>query len=682
LQKIIQTIMKKLLLGLFILLTCQNANSQNFYPFQGISFNKVKLNDNFWLPKIEINRTVTIPWSFEQCKTTGRIKNFEQAAARSGKFCGVYVFDDSDVYKIIEGASYSLQVKYDLKLDNYLDSLINVIAAAQEPDGYLYTVRTMGDKHHWIGTERYEKEHEHSHELYNMGHFYEAATAHYWATGKKNMLNLAIKNADHLLTVFGSGKKSVAPGHQVIEMGLVKMYLATGKKEYLDLSQFFIEARGKRIYPKAPGNQGATVWETGEYWQDHKPATEQTEAIGHSVRATYLYAGMADVAALTQNQKYIEAIHKIWNNAAGKKTYITGGIGASGGWEGFGQDYDLPNEDAYCETCAGIGNVYWNHRMFMLTGEAKYMDMVERTLFNGILGGIGLDGKSFYYANPMEYTLSKGELSGENKRSPWFTCSCCPTNICRFMPSIPGYIYAKKDNQLYVNLYVGSETEVEINPKEKLSVKQTSNMPWDGNIKFEVNTNNKKGTPYTLKFRIPGWANGNIFPTDLYSAKMVTEMGDFIKINGKNVPGNEIKISDQYIVVEKIWQKGDVVELNFPMETYQIASNTKIKSNQNLLSVQRGPVMYCAEFADNNGKTSNIVIPELSNFKYNYEPEILKGVGTLKTEAKVLKVEANAVNTETKIVKLIPYYARSNRGSGEMKIWFPTKFSNIKIESY
>ncbi|MFN8428397.1 MAG: glycoside hydrolase family 127 protein [Spirosomataceae bacterium] len=325
--------MKKLLLGLFILLTCQNANSQNFYPFQGISFNKVKLNDNFWLPKIEINRTVTIPWSFEQCKTTGRIKNFEQAAARSGKFCGVYVFDDSDVYKIIEGASYSLQVKYDLKLDNYLDSLINVIAAAQEPDGYLYTVRTMGDKHHWIGTERYEKEHEHSHELYNMGHFYEAATAHYWATGKKNMLNLAIKNADHLLTVFGPGKISVAPGHQVIEMGLVKMYLATGKKEYLDLSQFFIEARGKRIYPKVPGNQGATVWETGEYWQDHKPATEQTEAIGHSVRATYLYAGMADVAALTQNQKYIEAIHKIWNNAAGKKTYIISGIGASGGWK-------------------------------------------------------------------------------------------------------------------------------------------------------------------------------------------------------------------------------------------------------------------------------------------------------------------------------------------------------------
>ncbi len=674
--------MKKIGFIFLLLIYSSVGFSQSFYPYQGISFNKVKLNDNFWLPKIEINRTITIPWSFEQCKSTGRIKNFEQAAARTGKFCGVYVFDDTDVYKTIEGAAYSLQVKYDFKLDSYVDSLINLIAAAQEPDGYLYTVRTMGDKHNWIGKERYEKEHEHSHELYNAGHFYEAATAHYWATGKKNMLNLAVKNADHLLTVFGPDKKSVAPGHQVIEMGLVKMYLATGKKEYLDLSQFFIEARGKRIYPKSPGTAGATVWETGEYWQDHKPATEQTEAIGHSVRATYLYAGMADVAALTQNQKYIDAINKIWGNAAGKKTYITGGIGASGGWEGFGQDYDLPNEDAYCETCAGIGNVYWNHRMFMLTGEAKYMDMVERTLFNGILGGIGLDGKSFYYANPMEYRFSHGELGGENKRSPWFTCSCCPTNICRFMPSIPGYIYAKKDNQLIVNLYIGSETEIEINPKEKLTVKQTSNMPWDGKIKFEVNSTNKKGTTYTLKFRIPGWANGNVFPTDLYGANVVAEMGEILKINGVTVSSPDLKIVNGYIILEKVWKKGDLVEINFPMDTYQIFSNPKIVANKNLLSVQRGPVLYCAEFADNNGKTSNIMIPEFSKFNYTYQPEILQGVGTLTTEAKIVDVSETEIKTETKNIKLIPYYARSNRGVGEMKLWFPTKFSNIKIESY
>jgi len=486
--------------------TILSASAQNFYPYTPVPFNQVKLKDEFWYPKIEVNRTSTIPWSFQQCQETGRIKNFEQAAARQGKFCGVYVFDDTDVYKTMEGAAYSLQVTYDAKLDAYLDSLITLIGQAQEEDGYLYTVRTMGDKHHWIGKERYEKEHEHSHELYNAGHFYEAATAHYWATGKRSMLNLAIKNADHLLTVFGPGKRSVAPGHQVIEMGLVKMYRATGKKEYLELAQFFIDARGKRIYPKKIGTPGATVWETGEYWQDHAPAIEQTEAIGHAVRATYLYAGMADVAALTQNEAYIKAIHTLWENAAGKKTYVTGGIGASGGWEGFGPDYDLPNEDAYCETCAGIGNVYWNHRMFLLTGNGKYMDLVERTLYNGILGGIGLDGKSFYYANPMEYRLENGQLSGENKRSPWFTCSCCPSNICRFMPSIPGYIYAQQGNRAYINLYMTSSTQLDLAGGQKVMLSQETQYPWAGRVKVQVETPAKKGVPFALHLRVPGFA--------------------------------------------------------------------------------------------------------------------------------------------------------------------------------
>lgn len=670
--------MKNTLLLFLLFANLSISFSQNFYPYQAIQFNKVALNDNFWLPKIEVNRTVTIPWSFEQCRVTGRIKNFEQAAARSGKFCGVYVFDDTDVYKTIEGAAYSLQVKYDLNLDLYVDSLIAKIAAAQEPDGYLYTVRTMGDTHKWIGSERYEKEHEHSHELYNMGHFYEAATAHFWATGKRNMLDLAIKNADHLLTVFGPGKKSVAPGHQVIEIGLVKMYLATGKKEYLDLSQFFIECRGKRIYPKAVGTKGATVWETGEYWQDHKPSIEQTEAIGHAVRATYLYSGMADVAALTQNKAYIDAIHKIWENAAGKKTYITGGIGAAGDWEGFGPDYDLPNEEAYCETCAGIGNVYWNHRMFLLTGEAKYMDMVERTLYNGILGGIGLDGKSFYYANPMEYSMKNGELSGENKRSPWFTCSCCPSNICRFMPSIPGYIYAQQANSLYVNLYIGSQTEVLLDNKEKISFKQTSDMPWNGNIRIEVTPSNKKGSNYTLKLRLPGWANGDIFPTDLYGVNEMKEIGDFVKINGEVISNPIIK--DSYIELTRVWKKGDIVEINFPMDVYQVISNPKIKTNVNLIAIQRGPLMYCAEFADNNGKASNIILANFNKFTAEYKSDLLNGVLMLETKAKTLQLTNSEVSTMLQPVKLIPYYARSNRGVGEMKLWFPTKISNIIIE--
>jgi DUF1680 family protein len=666
-------------LTLLLLLFSFFAFAQSYYPYQGITFNKVHLNDNFWLPKIEINRTETIPWSFHQSKITGRIKNFEQAAARSGKLCGAYVFDDSDVYKIIEGASYSLQIKYDKKLDDYLDSLIAVIGAAQEPDGYLFTTRTMGDQHEWMGTERYEKEHELSHELYNMGHFYESASAHFLATKKRNMLDLAIKNANHLLTVFGPGKKSVAPGHQVIEIGLVKMYLATGDKRYLDLSQFFIECRGKRIYAKTAGDKEATVWETGEYWQDHKPAIEQTEAIGHAVRATYLYSGMADVAALTQNKAYLDAINKIWENAAGKKTYITGGIGSSGGWEGFGPDYQLPNESAYCETCAGIGNVYWNHRMFMLTGESKYMDMVERTLYNGILGGIGLDGKSFYYANPMEYTTRNGKLSGENKRSPWFKCSCCPSNICRFMPSIPGYIYAQKGAEVFVNLYIGSETTYAIDGKNNVTIKQTSNMPWEGNVKFEVGTNNKKGTTFSLNLRVPGWIDGRIFPTNLYEVREISEYSGIVKVNGavvdvrRNIKG--------YFEINRLWKNGDIVELNLPMNTQKVYSNEKIETNRNLVAVQRGPLMYCAEFVDNEGKTSNIVFGAANSFTNNFEPNLLNGVTTLSTTAKVFNFTEQEINTSAKTVKLIPYYTRSNRGIGEMRLWFPTKIMGVRIEN-
>jgi DUF1680 family protein len=666
-------------LTLLLLLFSFFAFAQSYYPYQGITFNKVHLNDNFWLPKIEINRTETIPWSFHQSKITGRIKNFEQAAARSGKLCGAYVFDDSDVYKIIEGASYSLQIKYDKKLDDYLDSLIAVIGAAQEPDGYLFTTRTMGDQHEWMGAERYEKEHELSHELYNMGHFYESASAHFLATKKRNMLDLAIKNANHLLTVFGPGKKSVAPGHQVIEIGLVKMYLATGDKRYLDLSQFFIECRGKRIYAKTAGDKEATVWETGEYWQDHKPAIEQTEAIGHAVRATYLYSGMADVAALTQNKAYLDAINKIWENAAGKKTYITGGIGSSGGWEGFGPDYQLPNESAYCETCAGIGNVYWNHRMFMLTGESKYMDMVERTLYNGILGGIGLDGKSFYYANPMEYTTRNGKLSGENKRSPWFKCSCCPSNICRFMPSIPGYIYAQKGAEVFVNLYIGSETTYAIDGKNNVTIKQTSNMPWEGNVKFEVGTNNKKGTTFSLNLRVPGWIDGRIFPTNLYEVREISEYSGIVKVNGavvdvrRNIKG--------YFEINRLWKNGDIVELNLPMNTQKVYSNEKIETNRNLVAVQRGPLMYCAEFVDNEGKTSNIVFGAANSFTNNFEPNLLNGVTTLSTTAKVFNFTEQEINTSAKTVKLIPYYTRSNRGIGEMRLWFPTKIMGVRIEN-
>ncbi len=667
---------------LFCLLFSNFIYSQSFYPYSAIPFNQVKLTDKFWLPKIEINRTNTIPWSFHQSKITGRIKNFEQAAAREGKFCSKYVFDDSDVYKIIEGAAYSLQVKYDKELDLYLDSLIEIIGRAQEPDGYLFTARTMGDSHEWIGSERYEKEHELSHELYNMGHFYEAATAHYQATGKRSMLSIAIKNANHLCSVFGPGKKSVAPGHQVIEIGLVKLYLATGDRKYLDLSQFFIECRGKREYIKKPGEPGATVWETGEYWQDHKPAIEQTEAIGHAVRATYLYSGMADVAALTQNKDYINAIHKIWENAAGKKTYITGGIGSSGGWEGFGPEYELPNQSAYCETCAGIGNVYWNHRMFMLTGESKYVDMLERSLYNAILGGIALDGKSFYYANPMQYTETNGKLSGENKRSPWFGCSCCPSNICRFMPSMPGYIYAKKGKEVYINLFASSNTKLEIENGRSAILKQESDYPWKGDVRITINTVDQKDLNFDLLIRIPGWATNQIFPTDLYYTTTNASNKPALFLNSELL---QTEINAQgYVKISRDWKNGDEVKLILPMQAQVVKSNEKIKANVNLVSFQKGPVMYSAEFADNGNRTSNLIATINSKINETYEEQLLNGVITLTIPGKGISISKDGqdVHTENKQIKLIPYYARSNRGVGEMQIWFPTKISNLKIENH
>jgi DUF1680 family protein len=385
------------------------------------------------------------------------------------------------------------------------------------------------------------------------------------------------------------------------------------------------------------------------------------------------------VAALTQNKAYLDAINKIWENAAGKKTYITGGIGSSGGWEGFGPDYQLPNESAYCETCAGIGNVYWNHRMFMLTGESKYMDMVERTLYNGILGGIGLDGKSFYYANPMEYTTRNGKLSGENKRSPWFKCSCCPSNICRFMPSIPGYIYAQKGAEVFVNLYIGSETTYAIDGKNNVTIKQTSNMPWEGNVKFEVGTNNKKGTTFSLNLRVPGWIDGRIFPTNLYEVREISEYSGIVKVNGavvdvrRNIKG--------YFEINRLWKNGDIVELNLPMNTQKVYSNEKIETNRNLVAVQRGPLMYCAEFVDNEGKTSNIVFGAANSFTNNFEPNLLNGVTTLSTTAKVFNFTEQEINTSAKTVKLIPYYTRSNRGIGEMRLWFPTKIMGVRIEN-
>lgn len=380
---------------------CTTVAQQKDYSIKDINFTQVHLTDNFWLPRIEINRTATIPASFERCENTGRVKNFVMAAEKKGKFCTVYPFDDTDIYKTIEGAAFSLATHPDKKLDAYVDSLIVIIRNAQEPDGYLYTARTIDPVNvgSWVGKERWEKERELSHELYNAGHMYEAAVAHYLATKKRNFLDIAIKNADLVCSVFGPGKRSVAPGHEIVEMGLVKLFRVTGKQEYLNTAKFFVYARGQYngYDPKSTDS-----WKNGSYWQDHKPVVQQDEAVGHAVRAGYLYSAVADVAALTGDDSLTKAIDKIWENVVSKKLYIQGGIGARGDGERFGSNYELPNNTAYNETCAAIANVYWNHRMFLLHGDSKYMDVLERTLYNGLISGVGLNGKSFFTPMPWK----------------------------------------------------------------------------------------------------------------------------------------------------------------------------------------------------------------------------------------------------------------------------------------
>lgn len=660
---------------LFLLISLSVFAQKKDYPITSVPFTSVKLTDKFWLPRIQTNHTVTIPASFDRCETTGRVKNFEMAAARSGKFCTVYPFDDTDVYKTIEGASFSLSLIPDKKLELYIDSLIDIIGRAQEPDGYLYTARTINPQnvHPWLGKERWEKEREHSHELYNAGHLYEAAAAHYLATGKKNLLTIAIKNADLVCSVFGPDRKHVAPGHEVIEMGLVKLYRITGKTEYLNTAKFFIEERGNHQYDSLSKDP----FKNGSYWQDHKPVVKQDEAIGHAVRAGYLYAAMADIAALTEDKDFLNAIDKIWNNVVQKKIYVQGGVGAVGDGERFGGNYELPNATAYNETCAAIANVYWNQRMFQLHGESKYIDILEKSLYNGLLSGVGMDGKSFFYTNAMEIKNHYKHADMEAARAGWFTCSCCPTNITRLIPSIPGYMYALKENNVYINLFATSTSNIIINSK-KVTITQQNNYPWDGNLSFSIEP--ASSTAFTVRIRIPGWAQGQAISSDLYTFSHTPGKKVIILVNGKLT---EYTMDNGYAVINKTWKKGDHIQLELPMTVEKIISNEKVVNNKGKIALQFGPLIYCLESPDNFGATSNVIVPETSTFTTKFQPALLKGVMTLQGNgiAVMIDEEKNSVETKAQPVTAIPYYAWAHRGKGEMTVWIPQRVSGIEILS-
>ncbi|RAV99070.1 glycoside hydrolase family 127 protein [Pseudochryseolinea flava] len=665
---------------IFVLFLCLSFSVRaqlKDYPIQGVTFTQVKLDDKFWLPRIETNHKVTIPASFARCEETGRVKNFDMAAAKSGKFCTVYPFDDTDIYKTIEGASFSLSLYPDKKLSQYIDTLIMKVAAAQEPDGYLYTARTINPSapHEWAGPERWILERDKSHELYNSGHLYEAAVAHFLATGQRNLLDIAIRNADLVCSVFGPGsdKRHVAPGHQVVEMGLVKMYRITGKKEYLATAKYFLEQRGHHPYDAKSNNP----WMNGSYWQDHKPVVDQDEAIGHAVRAGYQYAAMADVAALTGDEKFLKAIDAIWNNVVSKKIYVQGGVGALGDGERFGDNYYLPNESAYNETCAAIANVYWNHRMFMLHGDSKYIDILEKSLYNGLISGVGMDGKSFFYTNVLEVKNSSHDQHQESSRSGWFTCSCCPTNITRLIPSVPGYMYAQQGDKLYVNLFASSKSKVTIN-KKNVEVIQSNNYPWDGDLKFSINP--ASSLPFSLMIRIPGWAQQQAIPSDLYTFSNPSSSKASLTLNGKPV---EYKIEKGYAVLTRTWKKGDVVSVNLPMDVQRVVANANVKDDAGRVAIQRGPLVYCAEWPDNSGRTANIILPQGIALKPELKKDLLNGVVVLTGDAAAVTVDAlgTTISTVKQPIVAIPYYAWAHRGKGEMTVWFPEKVTSVDLNS-
>ena len=621
-------------------ITSQQDDINFDYPIKPVAFTEVNINDNFWAPRLRTNRKVTIPYNFEKCEETGRLRNFAIAGGlEEGKFEGIF-FNDSDVFKVIEGASYSLQVYDDPELETYLDDLISKIAAAQEEDGYLYTNRTIdpskaedgGGEERWTNLKVY-------HELYNVGHLYEAAVAHFQATGKRSLLNVALKNADLIDEVFGPGKNMGVPGHQEMEMGLVKLYRVTNQLKYLDLAKFFVDQRGNA--------EGHELF--GKYAQDHLPLAEQEEAVGHSVRACYYYAGATDVAALTRETAYDGALNKIWKDIVHEKIYLTGGIGAEPKHEGFGPDYELPNTTAYTETCAAIALMLWNHRMFLRTGEVKYMDVFERTLYNGFLAGVSFEGNTFFYPNPLESDGVSKFNQGVCGRSPWFDCSCCPVNVVRTLPSLPGYIYATKGTDIYVNLYVGNSAEIEVG-NEKLELSQITNYPWDG--KVEISIENEISVEANLKLRVPGWVRNEVMDGGLYKFADDHNPEVTVSVNGEKI---EKSIDKEYISTgSRKWKKGDKIELQFEMPVRKVISHQLVAANKGKMAIERGPLVYCAEAVDNPNGVMNIKISKNDSMNFQFANDLFDGTGEIISD---------------KGLTAIPYYAWAHREMGEMAVW-------------
>ena len=683
------------------------AMAQSGYPYTQVPFTSVKITPNtFWGNRIQAAREVTIPLAFSKCETEHRYKNFEMAAYTLqhpghpglqtpewdvSKFMG-FSFDDTDVYKTIEGASYVLQTYPDAKLKAYIDSVLDVVGAAQEPDGYLYTARTINPEHphQWSGKQRWEVEEILSHELYNLGHMVDAACAHYQATGSTKFLDIAKRYADCVIKEVGpnAGQACVVPGHQIAEMALARLYVLTGEKKYLDEAKFLLDYRGK--------TQRHDI-----YSQSDKPVVDQTEAWGHAVRAGYMYASMADVAALTGDEDYIKAIDTIYENIVSKKYYLTGGVGARHQGEAFGADYELPNLTAYNETCAAISMVYLFERMFLLHGDAKYIDCLERTLYNGVISGMSVDGGKFFYPNPLS---SDGHyrFNADNTmtRQPWFGCACCPSNLSRFIPSMPGYIYGVRDNNLYVNLFAANTATIQVNGKN-VTLEETTEYPWNGDIAIKVlqikkskssnrtrealgSSKKSSNGQINMMVRIPGWVLNKVVPSALYSFSDDILAGYEVTVNGQRVEG---ELQNGYLAINRNWKKGDVVRIHFDMPVRTVLANLRVSDDRGRIAVERGPLVYCAEWADNAGiNPHHLLLARQPQFELEegYGIQNTEGDGkTFNVTAITAQAQEASVTREGKLqakdvrVRLIPYYAWNHRGAGKMDVWLARSLSGL-----
>jgi hypothetical protein len=636
------------------------------YPIQPVPFTQTEIADAFWAPRIETNRGVTVGHNLQSCQRTGRIQNFVVAAHKAdGAFQGGFGFDDSDVYKVIEGAAYTLGLQPDPVLDRGLDEVIAKIAAAQEPDGYLYTVGQIGKTAEkpicCVGMTRWVDERT-SHELYNAGHLFEAAVAHFEATGKRTLLDVATKNADLLTRVFGPGKNMLVPGHEEVEMGLVKLYRVTRKEDYLELARFFLDQRGN---PKGHELYGA-------YNQDHEPVIQQSSAVGHAVRAAYLYTGMADVAALTGADGYVEAIDRIWNDVVSTKLYVTGGIGAEHEGEAMGDQFHLPNRMAYSETCAAIANAMWNYRMFRLHGDAKYIDVIERTAYNTILSGVSLSGDQFFYVNPLasdgKFAFNADKSTG---RRPWFRCSCCPPNVARFLASFGSYVYAKGDDGIYVNLFVGGRTRVDLGGR-RVELSQATEYPWKGDVAIRVKPDAE--AEFALRVRVPGWAREQPVPSDLYRYQDGAGLPYTLSVNGQPA---KVELVRGYAVLKRRWKAGDTVQLSLPMPVRRIVSDGRVAANRGRVALERGPIVYAVESIDNGGDVFNVVLPDDAVLSAKQRPDLLGGVTVITGRAIGLYPgdDGRTVVTREKDFLAVPYNVWSNRGEDRMAVWLPRKVS-------